>query len=522
MTFWDKILAALTAIATGTINFSKRVWFDLSIAIRRDGAIYKTGKDPGAAAFAHMDALKPSDMATVVAAGLEGLMKAGFDVTGEAFKPVTDALLTVHRKKLDTLKNVEPGDEEKTASELLDEAIGAGIGAHFAAVVAETLYPTKNLGVPAMAALMAELSGFGEIMAGIIGPEMRALVAQPHTYKVNSRARSLQPSMQEAATMVSRRLIGEAHFDELAGYAGMTTKYVDALRTAAFKAPSPFQLLRGLGLLNIDKTPAVEALKFGGLRDQDIDQLISAGERQGRQSLLSAVANQVVKLASAGLMSDAEVDQQLIALDLTTDARALFKQHIGLARLEALATAHKKELDEAAKAKLIDIATYRAGLAAVGFQSTEIDIFAGAISNFLDAKMLAEEARQQSAENRAEREKGALAALAAFRHGDIDEANYTAALVALGFSPKLAASYVEMAKVGMEPTIAAGKTLSKYAQKQADQKSQLKAAIERYKKGEIDAHAAQTLFEAFGMTPAEANAEIAYQNALALKGKLKG
>src|SRR5262249_53551540 len=149
------------------------------------------------------------------------------------------ALLNVHSKELDSLANVKPGDEAAAASKLLQEAVGAGVGAHFAAVITETLYPTKNPRLPQMGALMAEPPGFGGIIRGIIGPEMRALVAQPHTYKTNERARSMYPNEMAALALYARRLINDTKVETLLGYAGLTLDYVAETKESAYRAMQP-------------------------------------------------------------------------------------------------------------------------------------------------------------------------------------------------------------------------------------------------------------------------------------------
>ena len=88
MTWLDKILAAMTAIATGSINFSKRVWHDVSIAIWRDAAIVKLKNETPAERGARTE--KDRDNR----AFLHDVLEAGID-RGERELHVLETLLAL-------------------------------------------------------------------------------------------------------------------------------------------------------------------------------------------------------------------------------------------------------------------------------------------------------------------------------------------------------------------------------------------------------------------------------------------
>jgi len=517
VTWLDKLLAALSAIATGSINFTTRVWHDLSIAIRRDAAILNTGRDPGAAAFANLDSLKPSDMVALLSGAIEKLIAAEFDVSGAAFKPLTSALLNVHRKTLDTLKDVRPGDEVTAANTLLDEAIGAGVGAHIAAAYCESLYPTKQLGLPPTAALMAELSGFREIMTGIIEPEMMALVTKPHTYQTNLRARSTLPNERAAMDMFSRRVIGDAAASLLLGYAGLSTDYVDAVKAASYRPVQP----RALATMFIDtpfpRDTVKELLEYAGYRDVDVATMLTAFEYNSLKNVRGDYLAALLNAAERGAIDAPTLDSDLDGLNFSTPAKNFVHLTVAVKRLVQLEELYRKSVSIGYRTGQVTDAQYVPLLQAAGIGAADAQAHYDIDSEIVRGKALLADERE------AQKEAEKLAALnlatarESFLKGQIDAIAMTSAVAVSGIPANLVPSTVALitAQGAARQVHIYGLLLN--PDQAALLKEKVAAVKEQVLKKILTIAAASATLDSFNLPPANRDALLAEWAAQALK-----
>lgn len=427
-----------------------------------------------------------------------------------------DAFTNTEKAMMDLVSRL-PEDSPLAAATAIGNAFGFGIGSAGVTAAFESVFPEKLNTLNAAGPILSRMAGFDEVAKHALDPLYENAFGKNLEYHYKSIFKPELPSEKDAVQWHSRRLLDDAALRTIFKYSGLKPEYEDAFVKSAYRNAQPFQLLRGLGVLNVDRAAAVDAMQFAGLRDQDIDQLIAAGERQGRQSLLNAVLAQVIRMGAEGLMDQPEIDAQLDSMDLTTEAKSLVNQHIGMARLEKLATTHKRELDEAAKGNLITTDEYRAGLAAIGYQQTEIDIYAGTIDVHNQVRILNEQAREQAAEARRTQERSVSASLLEYKRGKIDATALTGALLAIGLSPELAAAYVAGATIGTAPIVKYGSVNSPFQQQQLANAAGIKATIENYKKGHTNSIVAILNLEHFGMSKAQAEETIAYLDALASK-----
>lgn len=446
MTFWDKVLAVLTSIATSPAFVVKHFWREVCINILGDPAIAPDEPTPSAADFEALKLIKGSNAANVIGGAVEKLLALEFDVSGKAFKPITDAVLDVHKKLLAPLADVKPGDEEATASNLLTQAIGAGVGAHFAAVAAETLYPTKNLGVPMLAAIMSEIAGFGEIMGGIIGPEMKALVELPHTYSTNARARSLLPSLGQVLQMFARRKIDEATADELLGFAGLSRDYVTAMKEFGYRPISPFILSAGFTNADIDQNQLRQAVENNGLTPSDTDLTIQVVNIRSLQSVRQEYVKAAVSAAEKGVISLDELDQVLDEAKYGQEAKLLTHKSVLLAQRESIAAATERDVISELEGGEIDAATASGQMSAAGIQDwrVQLTVSLGA------AKAALKEALREQAEGRKLAKQTQLATNKALQ-AQFDDGVLDAPALTAGLTTALAAYITDLTGFGATP-----------------------------------------------------------------------
>jgi hypothetical protein len=377
----------------------------------------------------------------------EAVFSTVFDVTGAVAKPVTDALLNVHSHLIAELHDVQPGDENDAASKLLDEAIGAGVGAHLAAVSAEMIFPTKNLGFGQLAALMAELAGFREIMAGIIGPEVKQAVSTPHTYKVNATARAVQPDLATASDLHARRLISDADYATLAGYQGITRKYENTIRDAARRGINARQLLRVLDFGILSDAEIRDELQYAGLRDASIDRMVRAARA------LAVIPYQQKALATAtqayerGAIQEAELDDLIAHMYIPDGADEYIKLDAHYRKLLQLTDLFEKSVSAAYEFGQLSDADYISQLEAAGIAPADAQARYALDSSKLRGKAAAREARAEQKFVDENRRRQVEVAKQQYLSGNIDAAALAALLAAAGEPPNLVEADVQLTEL---------------------------------------------------------------------------
>jgi hypothetical protein len=445
--WFAKLIAALTAIGTGARTLAWGVWRDLIWSTYADSVLIKTGKFPPISAFDDLDKIKPSDVSTVLSSTFQQLFGLGFDISGAVFKPITDALLGVHSKELSKLTNVKPGEEAAAASALLDEAIGAGVAAHFAAIAGESFYPTKNLGGPQMAALLAELAGFKEIMKGILGPEMTALVAIPHRYATNARARSALPSGPQATNLFARGVIDAPTRDQLLAWNNLSADYAAAAQAGAYHGYSPRVLLRVIESNLFSTAEIQDELTFSGMRPTSQARMLKAAPYLATTQYRTQLHSAIEQAYLAGLLTDDDVKSNIDAAETDTDRDNLVLLRLHWEQLIASTKALEQAYTTQYIGHVIDLPTFQAQLAGLGLQDWRVNNILATAEARVNAAL---ERQAEAAARLLEKQTIAdirKAALWNFKSGTIDAAGLTAALVATGLTPVQAAAWVDLAEL---------------------------------------------------------------------------
>ena len=377
----------------------------------------------------------------------KGLLTAGFTLADDLFGPPVRGFLDAHKNEIAKLGIVRPGSELEGANALLTEATTFGVGAHYAAVLGETIYPTKTLGFPQLAAMLATLSGYEEIVKGLVGSEVAALITTPHRYAINAQARSLLPGLSAALGMRARGIIDDATRDSLVAFNGLSPDHAADEQTAAYHGYSPRALLRVIesGLFTQDEIH--DELTFSGMRPASQARLLKAAPYLATQPYRSELRNSLHAAAVAGLLSDKELTDQVDAAESNMDRDNLILARLRLdKRLGAV-----KELENAYSIQyighLIDLPTYQSYLDGLGLASDTVNnlmAVAEAKSNAAIERQLEAEERALERQTKSDLRK---AAIRNFKNGTIDAAALSAALVATGLSPLQTAAWTNLASL---------------------------------------------------------------------------
>jgi len=426
-----------------------------------------------------------------------------------AFTNVTDPVLA---------KSPAPPAEWVTAaSDAMATAFGAGFASFGVTAAFESIFPEKLNVLNGAGPMLATLAGFAEVTGAALGPILHAAIATPATYDANNKLRPNLPDAGRALELLVRRLIDVGDADELLGFAGLPTKWIPAMKLASYRPIRPQILARLIGDQPPDKAKLTEVMRFIGMRDKDIETTIEAFEAAAEKPYRTAYLNAVIESASAGFRTDIEVNDAISQLDLTDTIRNLVLEHISENRHRNLVKGAIAEYLSAVKGGTMTLVEYQDNLIGLGLRQEEITVHVNTASTYIQNTELRAQARLDAKIAAETRASTTAAAVENFRHGNIDQPGLLAAFLAAGYDGAVAAALTAANAAKTQPTVRPGTILSQKAQQQADQKAQIKAAMEEYKKGFLDDPTLLNVLAANGVTPAEANSTLAYLIALRTK-----
>jgi len=444
---------------------------------------------------------------------LTNLSKWITDQFGDAFGKFSTAIEEAVRAVPDGTPDIGLARAEAAMA----KAFAFGVGAHLVATLGESLPVIGHNGLNTMAALMAEFSGFRAIVEAYHGEFIKQSVRIPSQYTHQATYRPLLPDLGRSLELFARGLISAADRDSLLAQNGFSSQFADVTQTAAYRAPSPMILANLLGETAYDPTAVMNFLTFAAYRPSDIplvlDQLAARGLKPVRQPIL----DQVIIMASEGLLDQPAIDGFLTQLDLSDQAKALVNTHITILRTHKLATLFKSELTAAAKEGLISSAQYAQDLANLGYQPAEVSIYKAIIDNRMQSETNKAAAAAISKEQRNGEQIAIRAALEQYRKGKSTDLALATELGSFALTPAQIASYVSLAQVSIEPGFKLGSNLSAFATLQATYALGIKAIAEQYRKDLISEKDAKAAFMSFGLTDAQAQDKIVYIGALKVK-----
>ncbi len=384
---------------------------------------------------------------------LNGAFKKFLEADDAIIRPVIGPLVDAIAVQLKPAAGVSPtlGNIGVIADKPISQAVGitlsAGVVAWFASMIKEGTGET----LAHLAELVGGAIGFEELRDVIIEPLIRHGLAAVADMNARSLFRQHLPQGSDVAEWAARGLITPAFTQRLLNLDGFGDEIQPPTLAAAFQGINPRQLLRMLPAGLLQDSDLADELTFAGMRpaSQDRFRLFApymASERE-RAQLRSSLENAYI----AGLLADGEYTAQLDSAEHNLARDDLALRAAKWKKLVTITKDLENEYSTLFVGGLLDDATLRGNLAAIGLQS-----------DILDAVAAKAEARAESALNRqAIRAAAALArataneerrlAVKGITTGTVPTAAGAAALVATGLTPIQAAAWTglaELAKIG--------------------------------------------------------------------------
>jgi hypothetical protein len=387
---------------------------------------------------------------------------------------------------LDTIGPIQPGGHAPVAREMLGRAFGLGHEAHLLSSLAEVLHPIKHLGLPQIAALMADMAGFKEIVQADRGTRIKVALQRPAEYHANMihRTRLLAPA--EAQDLVQKRLLTVAAYKESLRYQGFDEDAVESLGSAVWLDPN----LRTIGMVlddsEVDPSWLRDKLNRTGLEDADVDLWEGALQRRAVRTFRHAYLNTVTDNYRDGFMDASSLESELLRLGVTAPARELIVARANLERHRTLAAALLKAAQESVDNREITVDEYRAVLAGLGMEPD----FAAAAAALAEAKLTGKTMQKEQAnlDKLLNQDRAARIQLAqeSFRRYLIEPDEMRIMLEGIGVEPDFAQAIVSLAAIKREPVPKQPATFTPAAQAEVANKALEEAAIQSFRKGLID------------------------------------
>jgi len=238
--------------------------------------------------------------------------------TAESFKGIRDQIITG--------SGIQPEQAPLLALTALAGATAAGSLAHWVSVATEIFYPTKNLGLQQIAAIVADVGSYSRIIAASMGVMITLAIRQPFEYYIKKLIRPQIPSERTLIELLQRRELSIDDFRKNMAYTGYSEKWIDNITKAAFREPRLTELMYVYEDGNIPDDWLADRIRKYGIADDDVDKFLMAVNlrvmKTQRQDFYSATMN----LFSQGFLSDAQFDDNLEILNLRKEAKELAKR----------------------------------------------------------------------------------------------------------------------------------------------------------------------------------------------------
>jgi hypothetical protein len=417
---------------------------------------------------------------------------------------------------------VDPAGVVAVATSALDEAATLGLGSRIVTAAFELVLPKKLNVLNWLGPILANFSGFDEIISQWREPQIRAAIGRLAEYNANTQFRTAAPDHADAEQMFARRLITSDQLNKLIAWSGLMSEFEAPMLATAYRAIQPRMFATLLLDQPFPSDQVQSAMEFAGLRPDDVTFLLGALEINSTKNVRQQYLAAAVRSTELGTMTPQDLDGVLTSLNFSDDAKSLVQLTVATRKLEQLAELYRKSISEAYRYGQITDAQYVPALEAIGIGSADAQAHY-AIDSIAQRGRLATAAAKAEARLEASRTRAATqAAIASYRAGTIDEAALSLALIAAGVDAEIAAFLVtvQTERRAGPLTFVYGVELSR--DKALVLKENVAAVEDQYKKQLIDDTQAANALSQLGLPERNATPLLATWAALKVKPTTTG
>lgn len=347
-------------------------------------------------------------------------------------------VFTSYDANLKANATTDPAGVIALAVAALDEAGTLGLGSRIATMAFEAVIPKRFNVFNWLGPMLANFSGFDEIIRLWRTPQLQAAIGNLARYNANQQFLTVAPTAQEARMLLARRLIAQVDATKLEQWGGTMAAYQAAQEQANYRPVQPFLLTRMAEAGAISAADLTALFQFSGFRDADITRLeagfVALALVPYQQQYLVAS----VRSTELGTMTPQELAQVMTDINLTQDQQAIVQLTVATRKLEQLAELYRKSISEGYGYGTITDAQYVPMLEAIGIGAADAEAHyaVDSVKKIGKAVVVAERAAIRLATQQARAAQ--KAAIGRFRTGTIDAVELEAALLAAQMDPAVA------------------------------------------------------------------------------------
>lgn len=449
-----------------------------------------------------------------------------------AHEPVAQALEKPFREQLTNFtsqflgsEGVRPDQAIERATVMFGQALKFGTFAHALALVGELVHPTKELGLPQLAAALADFGAFAPIAANTVGIEARAAIGRPMQYQANRITRSQLPDLRAVTEMFLERRIDLATFKERLAFEGWRDEWIEAYLTPAGDpdeaVPYREPTARELGVIfedvTVDEAWIMAMLRQGGYSDRDADQVLKGVRMRGQKSVRMGLLSEAQGAFEEGTLSADGLDQVLETLGLRDESRRLVHQRGALGRARHVTKLLAQQYETLAKGQVIGLEDYRVALAGLGMQDEVVAAEVAVVDALLRGQVAKDERAEIKTEVRKEQALAVEIAEKQVRLGTLSVPEAQAILEQYGIHENQARLMAMLAGLKTLPVPKLPEVLSVEAAQQKIQEFEVDAILSLVGRGVMEGPIGLAVLLGLGVGLQEATARIALAVARATK-----
>lgn len=439
------------------------------------------------------------------------LMAGGRDLASATFGAVGISILEGVESDLSSAGPVGPGEQKEIVRRALGNAFALGVGAHLTASLAEILMPLKHLGLPQIAALMVDLAGFGSVVAASHGPLIQHAIRVPAEHEARRTFRSALPDLGMAKQFVLERLIGLEDYAELLRFNGLSEAWIEVYKREVWEEPSLRELTNVVDDTPVDEGWLLRKITETGLSDEDVGLFFEGLQRRSNRTLRQGYIAELVTTFKEGLLTQEELEGEFDRLNLNAAARDLLRRRAALQRRRDLAGEMVTALRKQAEEQLITDDDFRTALAGLGFDEERITVLAAVAQSTIGIKALREERADIKTLVRQEQRQRIDLAVESFRRRQITRLDLSRFLQSIGLTEAHATVASMLEEIRLEPVPRVPPRLTPEAQLAKENEILADAALEAFRKGQIDEIRVRTILTSLQVPRRELEAAIALE-----------
>jgi hypothetical protein len=272
-------------------------------------------------------------------------------------------------------------------------------------------------------------------------------IAKLATFQARAKFQQELPGTSTMLGWVAQGLFDPARAKALSLFNGTPDEMFPIIAKASFRGLNARQMLRLIETNLFSDAEIADELTFSAMRSVSQARMLRAAPYLATAPQRSSLIAAIEAAAVAGLLSDADLASQVDAAEGNDDRDSLILSRVHLQQLVQESKDLETEYTTLFVAGVIDDATFRGNLGAIGLQPWKVNTVAAKAEARANATLHRKEIAAAAAAAKALQKEIDQVATKNFLEGNIDAAALSAALIASGATATQAAAMVDLAKL---------------------------------------------------------------------------